>query len=186
MLIKGTNIPGCYEIIPDIFRDERGSFIKTFTSDFFVTNHLETNFVEQYYSISHQGVLRGLHFQIPPHDHAKLVYAISGRVMDVVVDLRKGSPSYGKFEMFELDGDTGTMIYIPRGLAHGFCVLSKTATLVYNVTSCYSPQDDKGILWDSASIPWPISKPILSNRDLGFPPLSKFISPFECNGELKS
>ncbi|QNF28469.1 dTDP-4-dehydrorhamnose 3,5-epimerase [Metabacillus elymi] len=186
MIIQDTSIPGCYEIVPDKFKDKRGAFVKIYSSNLFESYNLETNFIEQYYSISHQGVLRGLHFQIPPSDHEKLVYVITGNILDAVVDLRKGSPTYGKYETFNLNADTGNMLYIPRGLAHGFYVLSKTAILVYNVTSSHSPEHDTGIHWDSAGIPWPTSQPILSNRDMGFVSLSKFSSPFVYNGELNS
>ncbi|MDQ0903911.1 dTDP-4-dehydrorhamnose 3,5-epimerase [Paenibacillus sp. V4I7] len=178
MKINQTGIPDCFEIIPNRFVDERGHFVKTFHSEVYLESGLETNFVEQYYSHSKKGVLRGLHFQTPPKEHNKLVYCISGNVMDVVVDLREGSPTYGKYEIFELNDVTHSIIYIPSGLAHGFIVLSESATLMYNVSSVYSAQCDTGIHWDSLLIPWPIKYPIISKRDSDFVRFSDFKSPF--------
>lgn len=182
MRIQETEIAGCYEIVLDKLRDERGLFIKTFRADFFADHGLETRFAEQYYSLSRQHVIRGLHFQTPPRDHVKLVYCISGKVSDAVVDLRAGSPTYGRYAMLELSAEKGNMIYIPAGLAHGFCVLSQEAVLIYNVTTLYSPSHDGGIRWDSAGIPWPAHTPVISERDRGFPELDDFISPFAYYG----
>jgi len=176
--IKQTKILGCFEILPKIFRDERGFFVKTFHQDVFKKNGLETNFSEEYYSFSYKRVLRGLHFQLPPMDHAKLVYCILGKVFDAVVDLRIGSPTYGKFETFELSSDKANMIYIPKGLAHGFYVLSENAIMMYKVTTIYSPEHDTGILWNSVGIPWPDEKPIISQRDSQFISFADFKSPF--------
>ena len=178
MQLKETKIPGCYEIEPLIFRDERGSFIKTFHQNVFSENDLVNNFAEEYYSVSYKNVLRGLHFQTPPMDHTKVVYCVSGEVMDVVVDLRKGSPTYGEFETFNLNSTIGNIIYIPAGLAHGFYVLSDIAILMYKVTTIYSPNNDSGILWDSAGITWPTFNPLVSKRDSEFVPLLKFDTPF--------
>lgn len=178
MNIQPTSISGCYEINPTVYRDERGSFIKTYHQDVFTDNRLATNFAEEYYSISRKGVLRGLHFQTPPKDHIKLVYCTMGQVLDVVVDLRKGSSTYGHFEMFDLSAEKANMIYIPKGLAHGFYVLSEQAILIYKVTTTYCSQHDSGILWNSVGISWPIKNPIMSARDTSFEPLDAFISPF--------
>ncbi|UOF88815.1 dTDP-4-dehydrorhamnose 3,5-epimerase [Fodinisporobacter ferrooxydans] len=185
MQLHKTRIPGCFTIQPLLFKDERGVFVKTFRSDVFAENHLETHFPEQYYSISRQGVLRGLHFQIPPREHTKLVYCVSGKVMDVIVDLRRGSPAFGNFEVFELSAEEGNMIYIPPGLAHGFYVTSERAILVYNVSSLYSPEHDCGIHWRSIDLPWPNQNPILSERDGAFPHVSNFSSPFSFEGGEK-
>lgn len=179
MRINQTKIPGCYEITPVLFKDERGVFVKTFHQDIFANNKLETNFAEDYYSFSHQGVLRGLHFQIPPKDHTKLVYCVSGEVIDAVVDLRIGSPTFGEFETFNLNAEKGNMIYIPSGLAHGFYVVSKSAILIYKVTTVYSSEHDTGIYWDSVGIPWPNKSPIVSKRDNKFLALADFVSPFK-------
>lgn len=182
MRIHETGIAGCYEIVLNRFEDERGLFVKTFREDYFAGHGLETRFAEQYYSFSYKNVIRGLHFQIPPHEHVKVVYCISGIVTDAVVDLRAGSPTYGKFAMIELSVQKGNMIYIPSGLAHGFWVQSQEAILVYNVTTLYSPLHDRGIRWDSAGIPWTARHPVISKRDKGFPGLDDFISPFTYAG----
>ena len=120
MQISETNIHGCYEITPSVFKDERGSFVKTFHQDIFSSHKLETKFAEEYYSVSDRNVLRGLHFQLPPQEHTKIAYCVQGQVIDAVVDLRVGSSTYGKFETFDLSAQKANLIYIPPGLAHGF------------------------------------------------------------------
>ncbi|KIE43356.1 dTDP-4-dehydrorhamnose 3,5-epimerase [Geobacter anodireducens] len=179
MDFRETDIPGCVEITPRILRDERGTFVKTFHREMFAMQGLNTAWAEEYYSVSHRGVLRGLHFQLPPHDHDKLVYCTRGSVLDAALDLRRGSPTYGGHVLLELSATAGNMLYLPRGLAHGFYVQSESATLVYKVTSVYAPQHDAGILWNSAGIPWPDNAPTLSPRDAGFGSFNGFASPFE-------
>jgi dTDP-4-dehydrorhamnose 3,5-epimerase len=178
MRIQETIIPGCYEILPNILKDERGRFVKTFHQDIFTEHGLATRFAEEYYTYSRRGVLRGLHFQIPPRDHVKLVTCVSGAVLDAVVDLRVGSPAYGKHLTFELSAEKANMLYLPAGLAHGFYVQSADALLLYKVTSVYSPAHDAGLLWSSAGISWPDRSPIISVRDGGFPAFAEFKSPF--------
>lgn len=171
-------IPGCLEIRPRIFGDQRGRFVKTFHKMFFAERGLNIHWPEEYYSVSKQGVLRGFHFQLPPHDHEKLVYCTAGEVLDAVVDLRVGSPTYGKHATFRLSAESANLIYIPRGLAHGFLTLSNSATMMYKVASVYAPLHEAGILWNSAEVDWPVSTPILSERDAGFKSLKDFSSPF--------
>lgn len=173
-----TSIPGCLEIIPNIFRDERGYFVKTYHQDIFNERGLVNSFAEEYYSFSHKGVVRGLHFQLPPEDHYKLVYCVSGAAVDAVVDLRQGSLAYGRHALFDLSAEKGNLIYIPPGLAHGFFTVSDNTILIYKVTTVYSPRYDSGILWNSVGIDWPGEKPIISKRDSLFPHFSDFISPF--------
>lgn len=180
--LVATGLPGCFEIRPRMFDDDRGRFVKVFRRDVFAAAGLATDFAEEFYSVSRRGVIRGLHFQLPPMDHAKLVYCVAGRVQDAVVDLRVGSPTHGGHGVVELSADAGNMLYIPRGLAHGFCALSETAILVYKVTSVYSPEHDAGIRWDSAGIPWAVDVPILSARDYRHPKLADFVSPFIYQG----
>lgn len=179
MRFEETRIKGCYEITADVHRDDRGIFVKPFHNEYFKQNNLQTEYKEEYFSTSFAGVLRGLHFQLPPYDHVKLVYCISGTVLDAVVDLRKGSPTYGEFELFELSPEKGNIIYIPIGMAHGFYVLSKEASMVYNVSEIYSSQHDSGIKWDSVGIPWPNQNPTVSVRDKQLTAFSEFNSPFE-------
>jgi len=178
MQIRETKIDGCYEIEPVIFQDNRGSFIKTFQQDVFSAKQLETNFREEYYSVSYRNVLRGLHFQLPPKEHKKIVYCVLGEVIDAVVDLRISSPTYGQFDIFRLTADNAKIIYIPPGLAHGFYVVSETAIMMYKVSTVYSPEHDAGIKWNSAGIPWPSKTPVVSKRDSDFLDLSDFKSPF--------
>ncbi len=172
-----TSIPGCYELQPTVRADSRGQFVKTFHSEYFGQNELETNFREQYYSVSRQGVLRGMHFQKPPHAHSKIVYCTAGSILDVALDLRTGSPSYGIPISLEISAETGNMLYLPEGIAHGFYALTE-ATVVYNVSSVYSPEADSGVLWNSIGMEWPSSAPDLSDRDTTFPTLEEFVSPF--------
>lgn len=179
MKIQKTTIPDCFEIIPQILLDDRGSFVKTFHRDLFEQQGLEIEWREEYHSMSRRGVLRGLHFQLPPHDHAKLVYCTSGKVLDVVFDLRIGSPTYGRHEFFKLNATKVHMIYIPKGCAHGFYTLSEKATMMYKVSTVYAPAHDAGLLWSSVGIPWPVSNPIMSDRDKNFPAFEEFTTnPF--------
>lgn len=177
--MKESKIAGCYELTPHVFEDARGRFIKTYHSNAFTEVGLEADYREEYYSVSRKGVLRGLHFQLPPHDHTKLVYCVEGEVMDVVVDLRVNSPTYGQYEAFELNSLKSNMIYIPSGLAHGFLTLSERAILLYKVTTEYHADSDSGIRWDSVGIRWPIhQEPIISERDRSLISLDQFHSPF--------
>lgn len=173
-----TAIPGCFEIRPRVVADERGSFVKTFNRDWFEQLGLRSDWAEQYYSVSRKGVLRGLHFQLPPAEHAKLVYCTAGEVMDAVVDLRQGSPARGRHVCVTLSASSGNMIYVAAGLAHGFYTLSDSATMVYNVTSVHDPGLDSGIRWDSAGIAWPDPRPLISERDRSLAAMEMFDSPF--------
>ena len=173
-----TPLEGCFELQPIVRGDNRGSFVKTFHADAFADLGLDTDFKEEYYSTSIKNVLRGMHFQTPPADHVKLVCCTEGAVKDVVVDLRKNSPTFGKHCTFELTAEKANMLYIPKGFAHGFLTLSERATMLYKVTTVYSPENDKGILWSSCGIDWQCDTPILSARDQTHPPLAEFYSPF--------
>jgi dTDP-4-dehydrorhamnose 3,5-epimerase len=178
MEIQKTLIPGCHEIHPKVFRDDRGSFVKTFHQDMFTSRGLNTTFAEEYYSVSYKNVLRGMHFQLPPMAHTKLVYCVLGEVLDVVVDLRVGSPTYGKCQKFELSADKANLVHIPPGLAHGFYVTSEIAIMMYKVSTVYAPNLDVGIRWDSIAFSWPKSDPIMSQRDQNFRTFAEFNSPF--------
>lgn len=173
-----SSIPGCFEVQPRLLDDERGRFVKVFHADAFTESGLATDFKEEYYSRSKQGVIRGMHFQTPPADHVKVVYCTHGEVFDVVLDLRVGSPTYGQVATYILSADKGNYLYIPKGLAHGFCTLSDSATLVYKVTTVYAPESDSGVLWSSVPVDWPVPAPIVSKRDAGLIKFSDFESPF--------
>lgn len=176
--LKPSKLVGCFELQPKAFDDARGRFVKVFHEQVFAALDLETNFAEEYYSVSHKNVIRGLHFQLPPMDHVKMVYCVQGEVLDVVVDLRVGSPTYGEHAIFDLSAAKANSIYIPKGMAHGFCARSEQAIMVYKVSTIYSPEHDAGLLWNSVGISWPTNAAILSARDQSFSPFDKFVSPF--------
>lgn len=176
--LKASKISGCFELQPKVFKDTRGRFVKVFHEQAFAAHGLETDFAEEYYSVSYKDVIRGMHFQLPPMDHVKMVYCVEGEVLDVVIDLRMGSPTYGQHEAVQLSALKANSIYIPKGMAHGFCTLSKQAIMVYKVSTIYSPAHDTGVLWNSAGIPWPTEAAILSERDKSFVQLDQFDSPF--------
>ncbi len=172
MIIHPTLLDGIFEINNKKFEDYRGLFIKTFHEELFKENGLEYSFKESFYSISRKNVLRGMHFQLQPHDHAKLVYVTSGEILDVVVDIREKSPTFGSYYSTKLSFENAKTLYIARGFAHGFLTLSEQATVVYLTTSIHSPESDSGIRWDSFNFNWGTSSPILSNRDKNFMLLS--------------
>jgi dTDP-4-dehydrorhamnose 3,5-epimerase len=176
--VKSLRIEGLLELSLKPFHDERGSFVKTYHKDVFTNHGIGEYFVEEFFTISKQRVLRGMHFQLPPFDHSKLVYCTSGEALDVVVDLRKQSPTYSKVEQVVLDSKMHNMLYIPKGFAHGFYTLSESATMVYKVSSVHSPQHDTGILWNSIDFAWPDQQPIVSSRDRSLIPFQQFQSPF--------
>lgn len=166
----------------EVRRDNRGHFVKVFEEMPFAARGWPTHFAEEYWSYSIRRALRGLHFQIPPFEHWKLVYCVHGRVVDAVVDVRVGSPTYGHHVMFQLAADAGAAALLGPGLAHGFYVLSDSAVMIYKVTSGYSPGHDTGIRWDSAGIPWPDQDPVISSRDASLVELGQFRSPFKWQG----
>ncbi|MFZ5561545.1 MAG: dTDP-4-dehydrorhamnose 3,5-epimerase family protein [Pseudomonadota bacterium] len=176
--LKETPIHGCYEIFFDSFSDLRGKFVKTYIQDLFIKRNLRTDWCEEYYSVSKRSVIRGMHFQVPPDDHAKLVHCIAGRAHDVILDIRIGSPTYGYSHSLMLDSETANCIYIPSGLAHGFMALTDECVMHYKVTSAHAAHSDRGILWSSFCHQWPEGEVIVSDRDGRHPPLVDFNSPF--------
>jgi dTDP-4-dehydrorhamnose 3,5-epimerase len=176
--IQKCKLPGVNILIPIVREDPRGIFVKTFHADFFSAHGLAVDFREFYYSVSIKGVIRGLHFQSPPADHEKLVTCVSGKILDVVVDLRIGSPFYGHHETIDLSAANAECLYLPKGVAHGFYVYSESATMLYYVTTPYDPKLDSGIRWNSLGIPWPEASPIISDRDQSLIPFQDFVSPF--------
>jgi dTDP-4-dehydrorhamnose 3,5-epimerase len=178
MKLLTTRIPGCFEIEFVARKDSRGSFVKTFHATAFRELGLDAAFTESFYSTSSSGVVRGMHFQLPPSDGAKLVYCLQGAVLDVALDLRVGSPAFGEAVKFRLSQDLPAAAYIPRGVAHGFLATEGPATLVYAISSEYDPVLDTGVLWNSFGMDWPEASPMLSDRDRSFPPFAEFKSPF--------
>ena len=171
MKFSKKKIDGVIEIENKVFEDQRGSFTKTFHKNEFKEHGLEYDFAESFYSVSKKNVLRGMHFQASPHDHAKLVYVVSGEIMDVTVDIRKESATFGKFYSTTLSGDNAKFLYMGKGLAHGFLTLSESATVIYMTSSVHNPAADSGIRWDSFGYHWPLNNPIISDRDQSFPHL---------------
>ncbi len=165
------------------FDDRRGSFIKCYNESEFRRCGMEASFRESYFSISEKNVIRGMHFQIPPADHEKLVSVSFGAVRDVVLDIRKGSPTFGKAAGIILSAENNYALFIPRGFAHGFLSLEDHTIMNYLVTCGHSPEHDKGILWNSFGCDWGVSDPLLSERDRALIPLDEFNSPFIYHGE---
>lgn len=178
MKIIKTPFDGLLILETNNFQDERGGFQKLFNYDFFVENGLATDFKEFYYSLNKKGVRRGMHFQIPPYDHVKVVYVSYGKILDVVVDIRKSSKTYGECFSIELDDQNAQYLYIPKGFAHGFLSLKDNTIVNYAQTSCYNKECDCGIDQNSIDFEWGIDHPIVSGRDLTFPALQDFNSPF--------
>lgn len=172
---KKTEIEGVYIIEPKVFGDDRGYFMETYKDSDFKEAGLDYEFVQDNQSKSRKGVLRGLHYQ-KQFPQAKLVRVISGEVFDVAVDLRKGSPTYGKWVGVILSSENKKMFMIPRGFAHGFVVLSETAEFVYKCDEVYHPEDEGGIMWNDPDIgvAWPYEEePLLSEKDKKHPPLKE-------------
>lgn len=184
-----TDIEGVLIIEPKVFGDARGYFLESFNAkEFAEKTGLNINFVQDNESMSSYGVMRGLHFQRPPFTQSKLVRCVKGAVLDVAVDIRKGSPTYGKHVAIELTEDNHRQFFVPRGFAHGFAVLSETAVFQYKCDNFYAPQADGGIsiLDDSLGIDWriPTDKAILSDKDTKHACLKDFDSPFDINVNL--
>ena len=178
MELVETGMNGVFVL--DLFhaKDHRGVFVKPFHRATFEKFGLDSRFDESFYSTNVKGVLRGMHFQLPPEDHSKLIYCTSGKLLDVVLDIRTSSPTFGQAISVELSGDNFRAIYIPKGCAHGFAVLEDNTTMIYLTSTMHHPPSDSGIRWDSFDFEWPFDEPIISPRDLTFPALSDFKSPF--------
>jgi len=180
------SIPEVLVIEPKVHGDERGYFIETFRQDEFEDAlGYKVNFIQDNESKSSKGVLRGLHFQLPPHAQSKLVRVIEGAVLDVAVDIRKGSPSFGQHVAVELSDDNKKQMFIPRGFAHGFVVLTDTATFAYKVDKYYSPECDRGLAFDDIdlNIDWQLTKQqlLLSDKDTQQPTLAVLTDCFDYN-----
>jgi len=177
-----TKISDVYIIEPSVFADNRGYFSESFNLEKFEENICPIKFVQDNESKSHKGVLRGLHFQKPPYAQAKLVRCVEGKVLDVAVDIRIGSPSYGKHVAIELSGENKRQLFVPRGFAHGFLVLSDSATFTYKVDNTYAPEFDAGIRWNDKelNIQWGMKdeKVKVSKKDVELPFFLEFESPF--------
>lgn len=170
MKIIELEIPGTFVVEPDIYRDQRGFFMETFNQENFAAHRLPAKFVQDSFSFSTKGVIRGLHFQFPA-SQGKLVFALKGEIFDVVVDITRGSPTFGRWVGVLLSETNHRQVCIPAGCAHGFCVTSETALVAYKFTRRYEKEAQKGIRWDDPDlrIAWPVEKPLLSEKDAQLP-----------------
>lgn len=188
MNVIKTEIEGLFIIEPTIFKDSRGYFFESFSQRDFEEKVQKINFVQDNESMSSYGVVRGLHYQQPPYAQSKLVRCVKGCVLDVAVDIRKGSPTYGKHVAVELSEENHRQFFISRGFAHGFAVLSQTAVFQYKCDNFYTPQADSGISINDRTlgIEWkiPADKIILSEKDMRHPNFTTFDSPFSYNVNL--
>ena len=180
MDITRTNIEGLLIIKPKVFGDERGHFYESYRDDFMKSHGVISNFVQDNQSLSSKGILRGLHFQKEPYSQGKLVRVIKGSVLDVAVDIRSNSPTYGHHFSIELNEENKTMFYIPSGFAHGFLTLVDDTVFAYKCTNYYNKESEGAIHWNSKSsnINWGIDSPILSDKDQSAPIFEEFRSPF--------
>jgi dTDP-4-dehydrorhamnose 3,5-epimerase len=176
-----TELKDVFLIQPKVFKDNRGFFLESFSARAFSENGINCSFVQDNHSRSiPSGVLRGLHFQKPPHAQSKLLRVIKGAIIDVVVDIRKSSPTFGQWRSFILSEENFTMLFVPAGFAHGFCTTLPDTEVQYKVDNFYAPESDSGIRWNdpTLSIPWPVSEPILSGKDSLLPFFKELQSPF--------
>lgn len=182
MEIRPLKLPGTYEILLEPQRDERGYFMRVFDAGAFQAAEMATEWVQESEAFcSQKGVVRGLHFQKPPFAEAKLVRVVVGAVLDVFLDLRRSSKSYGQWDAIELSGPDPKAIYIPKGFAHGYCTLSEESIVFYKIDSRYVADASGGIRWDDEdlAIPWPVQNPVISAKDAALPCFRDFVTPFD-------
>lgn len=170
-------LPGCFLIKPNRFEDNRGVFVKTYHEDIFKSMGCAQEVREEFYSVSHKNVVRGMHFQLPPHDHEKIVFCTHGSVLDVLLDLRQGR-TYGTTASAELSLENGYIICIPKGVAHGFVSHEDQTMMLYKTSTVHNPGSDSGIRWDSFGFDWGVAAPVLSSRDINHRQFHDFVSPF--------
>ena len=180
MDIIKTKIADLYIVKPDVFEDLRGYFFESYNKEKFIRLGIDQNFVQDNESMSQKGVLRGLHFQKPPFAQGKLVRVMQGAVLDVAVDIRKNSPTYGEWVAVELTQKNKWMYWIPPGFAHGFVALQDNTVFFYKCTNVYNKESEGSILWNdpTLNIDWGIDDPVLTEKDKQSPKFSEFISPF--------
>jgi dTDP-4-dehydrorhamnose 3,5-epimerase len=186
MAFTTTSIPGVLVFEPTLYKDSRGYFFESYNAETFRKEGIETVFVQDNQSFSARGVIRGLHYQLPPHAQTKLVRVVRGAIIDVALDIRKGSPTYGQAFCIELSADNKKQLYIPKGCAHGFSVLSETAELAYKCDAFFHKESDNGIYYNdlALNIDWqvPEGTAIISEKDLKLPPLSECKNTFVFEG----
>jgi dTDP-4-dehydrorhamnose 3,5-epimerase len=185
--VRPTAVEGCRELRLDPVSDRRGGLVKLFQASSFADAGVPFEVAEIFWSRSSTGVVRGLHFQAPPADVAKLVCCLEGEVLDAVVDLRTGSPTYGRHALVPLSPETANAVFVPEGCAHGFLVTQGEAVVLYAQSGEWDREHEGGILWSSAGIEWLADEAgvVVSDRDAGLPPLDRFQSPFDASGALR-
>ncbi len=183
---RRLEIPDVILVEPKVFGDERGFFMETYKASEFKKNGISYDFVQDNHSKSQKGVLRGLHYQLMPMEQGKLVRCVRGRIWDVAVDIRKGSPWFGKWVAVELSEENKLMLWVPPGFAHGFVALEDGTEVVYKVTKEYAPELDRGIIWNDPdlAIDWPVKDPILSDKDRKLPRLKEAENNFIYGGDV--
>jgi dTDP-4-dehydrorhamnose 3,5-epimerase len=167
-----TELNGAYIIEPVVHKDHRGFFLESYSRKVFEDAGIRADFLQDNHSLSKQkGVIRGLHFQNPPHAQSKLIRVVKGSIYDVIVDLRKKSPTYGKWFPVEISADNFKMLFVPTGFAHGFCTLEENTEVIYKVDAFYAPDSDAGIRWNDPDlkISWPVTDPVISEKDKSLP-----------------
>lgn len=181
MLIKERKLRGVFEIKLDPHEDKRGFFMRVYDTQIFEKYKIHKKWVQENHSLSvEKGVIRGMHFQLPPHSEAKLIRVINGKIYDVFIDLRKGSSTFGQWDSIKLSADNKKMIYIPRGFAHGFCTLTKNCEVVYKVDNYYAPGSEYSVRWNDPDlgIDWPENNPILSEKDFKAKSFKEFVETY--------
>jgi dTDP-4-dehydrorhamnose 3,5-epimerase len=173
-----TGIPGCLVLSGGVHADARGRFAKPYAAPAFEAAGLKHDWAECFWSVSRKGVVRGFHVQLPPAEHAKLVWVVSGASHSALIDIRAGSPAYHRAATVRLDAAGGKALYVPAGIAHGFQALEDDTTLIYLVTSAHDAAHDSGVRWDSAGVTWPLPVTEVSARDRALEPLASFKTPF--------
>jgi len=181
VIIKERRIKRVFEIQLDPYEDERGFFMRVYDDTIFKKYKIHKKWVQENHSLSvEKGVIRGMHFQLPPHSEAKLIRVINGKIYDVFIDLRKDSSTFGQWDRINLSTENKKMIYIPRGLAHGFCTLTENCEILYKMDNYYAPNSEGSIRWDDpdVGIDWPVSNPIISEKDLKAKSFREFIERY--------
>jgi len=170
-------LPGCFLLKPKRVEDPRGVFVKTYHEGLYRELGINLEIREEFYAVSRNDVIRGMHFQVPPHEHDKLLYCMRGVVRDVLLDLRKGE-GYGQVESVDVSDVNGHIVFIPKGVAHGFVAVTDEALMLYKTSSVHAPESDCGILWDSFGFDWGVVMPVISARDQQHQAFAEFASPF--------
>jgi len=178
MHVEFTSLPGVLVLRPRVFEDARGFFFESYNQETLRSYGIDAVFVQDNHSKSTRGTLRGLHYQLPPAAQVKLVRVVRGAVWDVAVDIRVGSPTFGQSVGVELSAENLRQFYIPSGFAHGFCVLSEEAEVLYKASHVYSPIHERGIVWNDITlqVAWPVAEPLLSERDRRLGTLADYLS----------